>query len=245
MLDGNVRSSLTRDDAELALRLIARGSESALAAAEAVLRDGGIDALLDDERLVPAMVHSRAGMHASLPLFFCAVVRRAFAQSEEKEKDHALADYVADVLIHFAARGRAERVSEADDETYDTLAALAADVNIPDGRRSFLVRQHLGNYALWLSGLFPDRIEQRRWRRGGPSLDYYDELGKRGFALAAEHRVAHEHGLEPLLHRAAERFVMVRVALNRVSDTLLFPNVSTPERLMRQVRDEGRWRKAS
>src|SRR6516162_4894821 len=111
MLDGNVRSSLTRDDAELALRLIARGSESALAAAEALLRDGGIDALLDDERLVPAMVHSRAGMHASLPLFFCAVVRRAFAQSNEP--DHALADYVADVLIHFAARGRAERVSDA------------------------------------------------------------------------------------------------------------------------------------
>ena len=243
MLDGNVRSSLTRDDAELALRLIARGSESALAAAEALLRDGGIDALLDDERLVPAMVHSRAGMHASLPLFFCAVVRRAFAQSNEP--DHALADYVADVLIHFAARGRAERVSDADDESYDTLAALVADVHTSDARRSFLVRQHLGNYALWSSGLFPDRIEQRRWRRGGPSLDYYDELGKRGFALAAEHRVAHEHGLEPLLHRAAERFVVVRVALNRVSDTLLVPNVNTPERLMRQVRDDARWRKAS
>ena len=243
MLDGNVRSSLTRDDAELALRLIARGSESALAAAEALLRDGGIDALLDDERLVPAMVHSRAGMHASLPLFFCAVVRRAFAQSNEP--DHALADYVADVLIHFAARGRAERVSDADDESYDTLAALVADVHTSDARRSFLVRQHLGNYALWSSGLFPDRIEQRRWRRGGPSLDYYDELGKRGFALAAAHRVAHEHGLEPLLHRAAERFVVVRVALNRVSDTLLFPNVNTPERLMRQVRDDARWRKAS
>jgi len=189
------------------------------------------------------MVHSRAGMHASLPLFFCAVVRRAFAQSNEP--DHALADYVADVLIHFAARGRAERVSDADDESYDTLAALVADVHTSDARRSFLVRQHLGNYALWSSGLFPDRIEQRRWRRGGPSLDYYDELGKRGFALAAEHRVAHEHGLEPLLHRAAERFVVVRVALNRVSDTLLFPNVNTPERLMRQVRDEARWRKAS
>src|SRR5262249_53185832 len=175
MLEGTGRPPLTRDDAELALRLIARGSESALAAAEAVLRDGGIDALLDDERLVPAMVHSRAGMHASLPLFFCAVVRRAFAQSAEGA--HALAAYAADVLIHFAARGRADRVSETDDESYDTLAALAADVNTVDARRSFLVRQHLGNYALWLSGLFPDRIEQRRWRRGGPSLEYYDEMG--------------------------------------------------------------------
>jgi hypothetical protein len=27
-----------------------------------------------------------------------------------------------------------------------------------------------------------------------------------------------------------------------VSDTLLFPDVNTPDRLMRQVRDEARWR---
>ena len=239
----NGRASLTRDDAQLALRLIARGSEDALAAAELMLRDGGIDALLDDERLVPAMVASRAGMHASLPLFFCALVRRALAQADET--DRALAVYVADILIQFAARGRAERIAEHDDQSYDTLVALLAEVNSADANRSFLVRQHLGNYALWMSGLFPDRIETRRWRRGGPGLDYYDEMGRRGFALAAEHRLANEHGLRPLMEHAAERFVVLRVALNRVSDTLFFPNRSSPERLMRQVRDEARWRQAS
>ena len=36
MLHGTVRASLTRDDAQLALRLIARGSEDSLRAAEAV-----------------------------------------------------------------------------------------------------------------------------------------------------------------------------------------------------------------
>ncbi len=242
MLHGNVRASLTRDDAQLALRLIARGSEDSLRAAEALLREGGIDALLDDDRLVPAMLESRAGMHASLPLFFCAVVRGALAAADEH--DRTLADYVTDVLVQFAARGRSERIAEHDDATYDTLASLVAEVDVPDARRSFLVRQHLGNYALWSSGLFPDRIETRRWRRGGPGLDYYDELGRRGFALAAEHRLAHEHGLRPLMARVAERFVVLRVALNRVSDTLLFPHQSSPERLMRQVRDAARWRKA-
>ena len=41
---------------------------------------------------------------------------------------------------------------------------------------------------------------------------------------------------------AAERFGILRSALNVVSDSLFFPNVQTPERLMRQVRDEARWR---
>ena len=106
MLNGDVRGSLTRDDAQLALRLIARGSDEALRAAEALLRDGGIDALLDDERLAPALVESRAGAHASLPLFFCAVVRQALAALDEH--DHGLADYVADVCIRFG-RSRSRR----------------------------------------------------------------------------------------------------------------------------------------
>ena len=112
----------------------------------------------------------------------------------------------------------------------------------PDPRRAFLVQAHLGNYALWMSGRFPDRIERRRWRRGGPDLDYFEQLGRRGFQLAARHRLADEHGLALLFALAAERFPVVRIALNRISDALLFPNQHSPDRLMRQVRDEARWR---
>src|SRR5690606_10578610 len=93
-----------------------------------------------------------------------------------------------------------------------------------------------GNYALWLSGLFPDHIEHRRWRRGGPDMDYYETMGRRGFELAADHRLAAEQGLGPLYATVAERFPVLRHALNDVSDRLLFPHRHTPERLMRQVR---------
>ena len=90
--------------------------------------------------------------------------------------------------------------------------------------------------ALWLSGVFPDLIESRRWRRGGPDLDYVEEMGRRGFRLAADHRLAAEHGLAPLYSTAAARFPLLRRALNDVSDRLLFPHVHSPEKLMRQVR---------
>jgi hypothetical protein len=240
MILGNVRASLGRNDAQLALRLIGRGSRSELERGEEMLRDGGIDALLDDSRLVPALMESSLGAHASLPLFCYALVRRALCSVGEN--DRALADYVAAILVHFGARGRANRVAPSDDEEYDTLATLLDDVDGPDARRNFLVRAHLGNYALWLSGLFPDWIEHRRWRRGGPDLDYYEEVGRRGFQLAADHRLAREHGLTALYQGAAERFSRLRAALNTVSDSLLFPHHHSPERLMRQVRDEARWR---
>ena len=235
MIVADVRQSLTRADAQLALRLIGRGSPAELAGAEDALRDRGIDALLDDPRLLGALVDSRQGAHASLALFTYVATRHALRAAGET--DRTLADYVAAIVLHFGLRDRATRVSESDDETYASLAEIAEDLDIADQRRAFLLRAHLGNYALWLSGLFPDMIETRRWRRGGPGLEYYEELGRRGFRLAADHRLAEQHGLAPVYATAAERFAVLRVALNSLSDRYFFPNHHSPDRLMRQVRD--------
>ena len=240
MIVANVRARLTREDIQFALALLAHSGREASEEAESRLRDDGIDALLDDQRLLAALLSARLGARSSLTLFVYVVARHAMLQSGEN--DAVLADYAASILLHFGLQGRATRVGDADDEIYDTLVSLLGAVDGPDAQRTLLVRAHLGNYALWLAGLFPDLIEHRRWRRGGPNLDYYEEMGQRGFQMAADHRLANEHGLSPLFARAAERFPVMRMALNRVSDTLLFPNVSSPERVMRQVRDEVRWK---
>ena len=243
MIVANVRQGLGRDDAQLALRLIARGSGEALESAETTLRDRGIDQLLDDPRLLSALLEARQGAHASFAMFAYVVVRHALRTAGED--DRMLADYVASIMVHFGKRDRALRIADADDQTYDTVAALLGDVEDGDAQRAFLVRAHLGSYALWLSGLFPDFIETRRWRRGGPDLDYYEEMGRKGYQLAAGHRLADDHGLATLLATAADRFGLLRAALNDVSDALLFPNRYSPERLMRQVTSEARWRRLS
>jgi hypothetical protein len=236
MILGNVRGQLGREDAQLALQLIARDSGTELDRAEGTLRDEGIDALLDDPRLLAGLLGSRRGTRASYALFSYVVVRHALMQVGEQER--MLADYVASLLLQFGLRERANRISDSDDERYDTLAEMCNAIESADAQRSFLGRAHLGNYALWLSGLFPDHIEQRRHRRGGPDLDYYEEMGRRGFKLAAAHRLAAQYGLTAIYAAVAERFAVLRLALNNVSDALLFPQVSSPEKLMRQVRSE-------
>lgn len=240
MILANTRARLGRNDAQLVVRLVAHGSGRAQDAAEARLADEGLDPLLDDPQLLDALLASRQAAHASWPLFAYVVVRHTLRASGEH--DRGMADYVASILLHFGLRQRARQLGEHDDATYDTLASIGEEIEGADQSRSFLARAHLGNYALWLSGLFPDHIEQRRWRRGGPDLGYFEYMGQRGFRLAADHRLADEHGLAPLFMAASERFPRLRVALNRVSDRLLFPNVHTPERLMRQVRDDAMWR---
>jgi hypothetical protein len=240
MILADTRHHLTRDDAQLAARILAHESGEELSRLEARLSDEGIDAILDDPRLPAALLRNPRGSRASVTLFAYVMIRHAMRQAGEA--DRGLADYVASIVIHFGFRDNARRVSPGDDEIYDAIYKLCEDINDPDARRSFLVRTHLGNYALWLSGIFPDHIEQRRWRRGGPDLEYYEEMGKKGFQLAADHRLAEEHGLATLYSSAADRFGLLRVALNAVSDRLFFPNVQSAERLMRQVRDDARWR---
>jgi hypothetical protein len=243
MILADTRHQLTRNDAQLVARLIARDSGAELSQVEQTLSDHGIDAVLDDPRLPAALLRSRQGACASLPLFAYVMVRHALRRLGEE--DRLLADYLAALMLHFGLRDRAWRVGEADDQVYTTLADLFADVDDPDGRRSFLVRTHLGNYALWVSGFFPDYIEHRRWRKGGPDLDYFETMGRRGFQLAADHRLAENHGMATLYATAAERFGLLRAALNDVSDALLFPDRYSPDRLMRQVTNEARWRRVS
>jgi hypothetical protein len=238
MIAANVRRMLRRDDAQLALRLMARGSQSEYEQAESVLRDRGLDELLDDPRLPAALCEARQGVRASYPLFSYVVVRHALRAVGEE--DRAMADYVASILLHFGLRDRAQRVAEIDDEVYGTLADILDATDGPDPRRTLCARAHVGNYALWLSGVFPDYVVARQRRRGAPDLGYYEEMGRHGFRLAAQHRLASEQGLAPLYAAASERFPTLRIALNRVSDAYLFPKHNSPDRLLRQVRDEMR-----
>ena len=100
---------------------------------------------------------------------------------------------------------------------------LRDGLEVTTGERRFKVLVHLGNYALWLAGIFPQYIAARQIRSGGPDVSYYEQLGQRGFALASDHVLAEPMGLEGILRTASERFQLVRTALNGVSERVFFP----------------------
>jgi hypothetical protein len=131
-----------------------------------------------------------------------------------------VADYFASLLREFGVRQRATRVDDVDDQDHRYLVDILADLSVSTGDRQFKVSVHLGNYALWLSGIFPERIAAQQLRRGGPDVSYYETLGGRGYAEAAEHHLAERRGLDDVLRTASERVREVRLALNDVSARL-------------------------
>ena len=230
MIRPNVRASFGRKEAELLLAVVGQDAEERL-------REGGLDALLDDARVLQALVRGERISTAPAPLVFYVLVRHALLQREIV--DRQLADYTAAVLLEFALAGRAHRVDGGAGEPFLYLADIVAALEQARGEREFLLRVHLGNFALWLGGLFPDYITHRVQRRGAPPLSYYDQLGATGFRLAADSQLALRYGLGDLFLRAADRFQDVRSALNSLSDTLLFPHApDAVDRLLRQVSDD-------
>jgi hypothetical protein len=235
MILPDVRSSFGRNEGALLVHLLARHGEDA-EQWRAVLADRGIDPLLDHPAVGRAVLDGPAVCSLPLPVVAYVLLRRCLLESGVEER--VLADYLTSLFLHFGEPGRAYRIATHDDIEYGYLVDLLAEISEARGRRAFLLRAHLGNLALWLSGLFPDRIDHRVHRRGGPGLGYFEEMGQSGFAMAAEDEFARRSELDRVFRAAAASFVPMRRALNGFSDRFLTPRAESPvDRLLRQVRN--------
>ena len=239
MILPNVRERLTGADLDLAVRLLAEGDVGRERGYRERLAERGPDALLSEPALFDLLCRAPGVAAPAATLFLYVAVRSALRRVGVDDAE--LSDYLSALLLEFGMRDRALRIAPADDQVYRYVSDIVADLDaVADARRAFLLRAHLGNFSLWLSGVFPDHIAARRERRGGPDLRYYEEMGARGFRLASDHQLAREWALAPIYDRAAVSFERLRVGLNRLSDYVFFPTWSSPERLMRQVGDAFR-----
>jgi len=223
MILANTRGRLTANDLSLVVLLISQGSVGRRIYLERRLQAEGPDLLLDSPELDERLLAVQSILVPSEVLFFYVLVRRALLAAQCD--DRGLADYLAALLLEFGKRDRAWRVDWNDDQQHRYLVDILADADATDGDRRFKVMAHLGNYALWLAGLFPDYIAARQVRKGGPDISYYEDLGARGFGAASDHVLADRYGLDGIFRTAADRFSTIREALNRVSDRVLFPTL--------------------
>lgn len=230
-----IRASFDRNDALHLVRLLGRDDPELGRSARRRLEDEGVDSLLDDPRVRNALL-TAPETSASPALIFYVLVRQALLECGIDDRETA--DYVASLVVNFGRGQRAYRISDETDEEYHYLVDMVARMNEVDEQEAFLLRVHLGNYSLWISGLFPDFIQARVRRRGAPPLSYYEEMGATGYRMAADSRRAESLGLSHLFRDVARDFSGVRTALNHLSDRHLWRTGSNPvNRLLRELSD--------
>ncbi len=233
MIMPTIRASVSRQEALQLVDLLGRGDLDVHGRARARLEDEGVDAILEDPRLLNALL-SEPGVRIRPELVFYVLVRQAML--EQGVDDILAADYVASMLLKFGQHRRAYRVSADGEEEYGYLVDMVLRLETVRGGEAFLLRTHMGNYSLWLTGIFPDFLDERERRRGAPSIRYYERMGEAGYRSAAESPEASSLGLGPTLSAIASDFGGVRSALNRVSDRYLWRDGGNPVgRLLRGV----------
>jgi hypothetical protein len=216
----NCRVQFTAEDVEFVLEVLGRRAGSADALVRLLADEETRDEILDDETLFRALLERRGCLRVSSHFYFYVLVRQVFRRSDLNNR--AVADYVAEVLSAFSESARAECIVPGKGNPLDYFFEMAAALQTADDRTSFLLRAHIGNYSLFLSGVFPERIRFRAETRGSPDLKYYEELGRTHYRLAGEHHLARRYELDQILQTLAERFQATRRALNDMSERLIF-----------------------
>jgi hypothetical protein len=178
------------------VRLLGREDPELREAARLRLKEHGIGSLLDDPRIRNPLL-TDADVSVPPPVIFYVLVRQALL--EGGIDDENTSDYVASMLVSFGQAGRAYRISDEDDSEFHYLTNLIAELQDAGGRKRFLLRVQMGNFALWMSGLFPDYLEVRTRRKGAPPISYFEELGATGYRGASESSEAGECGMDTVL----------------------------------------------
>lgn len=233
MIMPTIRASLSRGDAQHLVRLLGRDDPDLEASALIRLEEHGVDSLLDDPRVLNALL---TDPDVSVPpsIIFYVLVRQALL--EGGVDDRATADYVASVIAAFGRAKRAYKISATDGSEFHYLVDMISEMRTAGGRRRFLLRVHIGDFALWMSGLFPDYLDARTRRKGAPPIEYFEELGADGYRLASESPEADALGVARVFRKVADRFTDVRGALNRISDRYFWPLAGDPVgKLLREV----------
>jgi hypothetical protein len=119
----------------------------------------------------------------SLNRFFLNVVRQSFWQLGIH--DATVASYVADVLSEFARADNLYRMRSRAGKRMESVVEMLANESSTKGEGSDLLRErslrkYVGDYALFMSGIFRSHVE------GKGFLDYYIQEGSRSYWTVSE-----------------------------------------------------------
>ena len=218
MIQPNCRAQFAAEDIEFIVSVLGAKLGTAECLVKLLADEESRDLILDDEALFHALLERRGCLRVSSRFYFYILVRQVFRRSDLQ--DRAVADYVAEVLAEFARTERGHCMVPGQPVALDYFFEMLAALRTADDRTSFFIRVHIGNYSLFLSGVFPDRIRFRAEARGFPDLRYYEGMGRMQFRVASDHRLAHRYDLAGVLNTLSERFGTTRLALNDIADRL-------------------------
>jgi hypothetical protein len=148
---------------------------------------------------------------------FCGVTENTF-QAQLGVVDPPLIDYLSELLLRFIRQDALVKVRNLHGERLHDIGAMLAEADARIGEARREVHRHIGDYALFWAGLYPEALRSKRTRVTPDPFSDFCAHGKRAYLLASLIEVGDE--LESpeseLLVRLSEQFEMCAYGLREV-----------------------------
>lgn len=142
-------------------------------------------------------------------------------------EDADVIDYVSDLLTEFTHIDNLFKIRRATGERVEEVAELLMEADLmyraTSIEREREVHRHIGDYTLFMAGLFPEAIRRRGAARVAVSRDALIEFvktGRRSYGIVAEFAYGAHRGAAPLYRKLSEQFELCVFGLGYVRSDL-------------------------
>ncbi|HEV2215362.1 MAG TPA: hypothetical protein VGR64_08745 [Terracidiphilus sp.] len=157
--------------------------------------------------------------------FFQQAVRNSY-EGKLGLHDPDVTGYVARLLCEFSASDNLYRVRDEQGHPVKELEAMLRASDPVNGTASSFdaersVRKHIGDYALFVGGMYPEAIAPgRRHRSPQPTLGELIEIGKESYFIVSQFNLFEYEQEAPLFARLSDSFERCILGLTLVREEL-------------------------
>ena len=159
-----------------------------------------------------------------LQVFFKEVVERNYGEVGLRSSEvHA---YVANLLAEFCETETLYKIKNADGRPLCDLGEMMLESDpvygpAPSFDRERQVRKHIGDYALFFSGMFPQSLNHHRLRRSRmEELIDFVRAGKESYFIVSKFEHFEYAKVAPLFRKMSQEFERLVYGLNQVRNEL-------------------------
>lgn len=157
-------------------------------------------------------------------LFSYHLQRAAKAESATVRGDALM--YVSDLLVEFAVTENAYRLKDESGTAIQSVFEMLAKGDVRLGADSFdeerRVNKYVGDYVLFHSGIYPDKLEMLELPTGGRLVCNYTQIARESYHVVSSFDHEPYKGEVPIFVELSRRFDLYRALLHRIKSELPF-----------------------
>lgn len=151
----------------------------------------------------------------TLDRFFLGVSEYVF-HSQLGVVDTQLIDYVSGLLIRFTRTDHSQRLRTPNGQPATQIVAMLSEADQRLGEAKREVHRHIGDFALFWSGLYPEALRHTDRSQDSDQFVAYCAHGKRSYRIASSIEGKQLDAPNDLLFRLSEQFELCAYGLREI-----------------------------